>query len=401
MIDFGTYSKILKTQGRNLSEVRKNQSDDIMDITFMEDVGYKKVYLLSPTEGWKYVDAKYSKHAVSSISKDKVDRYLQFRPKEHYPIGTYVYIPDDTEFDLSFDDNKNPLESEIQDHLWLIVERNDATQFVRYLVLKCNWNFKWISDFGEGRHIFNCWGCVRNANSYTSGIWTDFRITALDNITNAWLPNTFLLYGENMSRYGLSDTRSLKIQERIMISLNVINPNCYMISKIGEMTPQGIIKLTLKQDDYNPKRDNPSLMLCDYYNDTGDIIADQVILEDDIENPPTIIKMVVDANNELNVGSPVFEPLVIDIGETYYLRAVFNESNTEAHWRIVLIDNENNYSESDVIALEKLITIRNVDKTTISLKPAKAQKAKGLHYHLIVSNIEGNQFSEIELEVNQ
>jgi hypothetical protein len=166
MIDFGTYSSYLKSKGRNLSEVRKNQSDKLMNATFLGDVGYKRVYILDPQKGWKYTDAHYSKHSAASIVKDEVDSYLQFRPKEHYPIGTYVFIPDDTDFDLDINE-EHPFEGDTK-NLWLIVGRNDAKQFVRYLVLRCNWNLKWVVGYGDQKRILNCWCIARNANSYTS-----------------------------------------------------------------------------------------------------------------------------------------------------------------------------------------------------------------------------------------
>lgn len=166
MIDLDTYSYYLKSKGRNLAEVRKNQSDKLMNATFLGDVGYKRVYILDPEKGWKYTDAHYSKHSAASIVKDEVDSYLQFRPKEHYPIGTYVFIPDDTDFDLDIDE-EHPFEGNTR-NLWLIVGRNDAKQFVRYLVLRCNWNLKWVVGYGDQKKILNCWCIARNANSYTS-----------------------------------------------------------------------------------------------------------------------------------------------------------------------------------------------------------------------------------------
>lgn len=171
MIDRATYLSHLTKKGRNLSEVRKNYSDDIMNKTFTGDVGYKRVYILDPNEGWKYTEAHYSKHAAASIIKDEVDSYLQFRPKEHYPVGTYVFIPDDTSFDLDIDE-EHPFKGDTK-NLWLIVGRNDAKQFVRYLVLRCNWNLKWTVGYGDKKKVYSCWCIARNANSYTSGVWND------------------------------------------------------------------------------------------------------------------------------------------------------------------------------------------------------------------------------------
>ena len=166
MISFDTYSTYLQSKGRNLSEIRRSQSDDVMNASFTGNVGYKKVYILSPNDGWCYVDARYSKHATPSILRDSVDYYLQFRPKVHYPIGTYVFIPDDVSDCMNINED-DPLNGDTS-NLWMIVGRNNSKQFVRYEVLKCNWRFKWVHKILGVTKVFRCWGCVRNANSYTS-----------------------------------------------------------------------------------------------------------------------------------------------------------------------------------------------------------------------------------------
>ena len=158
MIDLHDYKKFLSLQGQHLGEVRKNESDMIMNATFTGDIAYRKVYILSKEEGWQFVDAKFSKHVAASTSKDAVDSYLQFRPKVHYPVGTYVFIPDDTNYHLTVSPIPVEDEQEKEDqvcpkveeeitydingedplwdgakNLWLIVGRTDSKQFVRYL----------------------------------------------------------------------------------------------------------------------------------------------------------------------------------------------------------------------------------------------------------------------------
>lgn len=173
MITRDDYLSILGLQGKNLAQVRKSESEFVINQTFTGDPNYKRVYILDVKDGWKYTDAKFSRHAKQSISKDAVDYYLQFRPKEHYPIGSYVYIPDDTSPTLTFEDEKNPLKANTQKNLWMIVDRNEMPLFVRYLVLPVDWNFRWVSSLGPKVYVANCWGCARAANSYTSGIWND------------------------------------------------------------------------------------------------------------------------------------------------------------------------------------------------------------------------------------
>ena len=166
MIDRESYKSFLASKGQHLGEVRKNRSDEIMNATFTGDIGYRKVCILDKDEGWKYEDAKFSKHAASSLQKDSVDSYLQFRPKVHYPIGTFVFIPDDNSYELNVNE-EDPLCDEAT-NLWLIVQRTDSRQFVQYLVLECDWKFKWVTGYGDKKKLMSCWGCHKSANSYTS-----------------------------------------------------------------------------------------------------------------------------------------------------------------------------------------------------------------------------------------
>ena len=149
MITMDMYRNHLASHGNNLSEIRKNQSIDIFDSTFTGDVSYKKVYVLTK-DGWKYEDAKYQVHSAPSILKDAVDYYLQFRPKVHYPIGTYVFVPDDTGYEINIPqrylDNPFAMPDENINQLWMIVGRDNGNSLVRYNILQCNWNFKWIHN---------------------------------------------------------------------------------------------------------------------------------------------------------------------------------------------------------------------------------------------------------------
>lgn len=177
-----SYMKMLTTRGANLGQVKKNQSDFIMDTTFTRDPEYKLAYILTK-DGWEWVDIKYQKHATPSILRDAVDHYVQFRPKVHYPVGSYIIIPDDTSPDINLTEEEleKPFSQDPKNRTqwWLIVGRDDANAFVRYNVLKCNWNFQWVRN---GK-ICSVFGATRNANSYTScGALCTTRLAAFGNI---------------------------------------------------------------------------------------------------------------------------------------------------------------------------------------------------------------------------
>lgn len=176
MVTMDMYKGYLNNKGKNLSEVRKNDSAMVMNATFTGDVGYKRVYILDPDQGWIWTDAKYSEHSKQSIAKDDVDYYLQFRPYEHHSVGTYVFIPNDTSPNIGFAEESpiNPFkDANFEDifengKLWMLVDRNNATEFVRYMIISCNWLFKWIVKYKGKNQIMSCYGITRTQSSYTS-----------------------------------------------------------------------------------------------------------------------------------------------------------------------------------------------------------------------------------------
>lgn len=69
MVTAEMYKNYLSSYGSNLAQVKKNQSDAIMNNSFTADAQYKRVYILTK-DGWKWEDAKYQRHAKLSILKD-------------------------------------------------------------------------------------------------------------------------------------------------------------------------------------------------------------------------------------------------------------------------------------------------------------------------------------------
>lgn len=176
--------------------------------------------------------------------------------------------------------------------------------------------------------------------------------------------------------------------------MNDLHPSCYIVSKILDVEPVGVIKLSLKLDQFNPKRDSVELKVCDYYNDTGDIIVDEPVGSEDPEKTSVITYMEVNSDGELEVATA---PATLDVGKTYYYSANFSNNEVKAEWRIKLVGEE---SDSERILFERLMVIRDVNDTTISLTPGKASKIKGRTFKLEVCDINGDYESNIEVEVS-
>ena len=397
-LDLSTYRTILSSRGENLSQLRRNQSDKIIDATFTGDPTYRKVYILT-SDGWKYEDVKYQRHTKASILKDAVDYYIQFRPKVHYPVGSYVIIPDDTDFNinLSEEELENPFSQPVNERTqwWIIVGRDNANAFVRYNILKCNWNFKWIYN----NEIQECFGCVRNANSYTSGSWSADMSVSLDNITNAWLPDTWNVYGgENLPSLGLDDTRTIHYNLRFMITRNIIHPKCYIVSKVDDTIPFGIIKITMQQDDFDEHRDEPKLLLCNYYNDEGRIKVEEPEI-DDSGKPSSIEWRFVNGDGEIVSTPPSDFDYKLHIGKVYYFECIIsNNDSSQIDWRISL-DGNPDLGDNAKEYYENLITLNKFNNNLLALRVGKAGSLKQKHFILSVSDTLGNYYSSIELEV--
>ena len=232
---------------------------------------------------------------------------------------------------------------------------------------------------------------------YTSGLWNDYYVNSLDSLTSFWLPNTHYFLGdEGLEKYNIADTRLVYIGQRTMITLNSIHPNVYMVSKVLDMAPQGVIKLSLKLDDLDLSRDNVDLLLCDYYNDTGDIVVDKPTpINPDTAKTSTITYMQINADGELEPSADEIPSLAL--GQTYYFTASFSDVGVDAQFRVLL--NDDSLSEEERIAIERLMILDDIDNNTVSLRPAKSKKLPGLKFILNVCDLEGNYSSSINLEV--
>lgn len=413
------YKSMLTSRGKNLSQARRNQSDMIMNATFTGDTGYKRVYILDPERGWHYEDAKYSKHATVSILKDAVDYYLQFRPKVHYPIGVYVFIPDDTSDDIGFKEFEpvDPFQDEGFDlnKLWMIVNKNDDAQFVRYNVLKCNWDFRWICKVHGKMELMHVYSASRNANSYTSGIWNNEVSTQLDNVTNGWVPDTHFLYGsEGLKRFNLCDTRYMNYGQRFVMSHNKVNPKVYTISKVVDLNPTGIINLTLKQDEWDEKRDNKELLICNYYDDTGET---QIVIPEAEPQDTTLTSYIYTAH--INEDGELELDLVdqetrdrdynkLEINGTYYFVAEYYtgtvggeqviEPERKSEWKLNLKDTDG-LTDAEIKHLDNMMVMKTIDDNIISIHPKRAKTLIGHTFTLTVTDMTGESRSTMDVEV--
>lgn len=399
MIDMRKYSSILRSEGKSFGEIHRNDSKMVINHTFLNDPEYKKVKVLTK-DGWVCYDAKYQYHSSVSIVKNPVDWYLQFRPDVHFPIGTYVLIPSDDDEDVRsyseefeyFKVENSSKRISNKTHLWFIVGRDVSNTFVRYNVLQCDWMFQWVYD----GVIQNCIGCIRDAASYTSGIWRDEKSMSLDNLMNAWMPDLHSVYGNNLKRFGLCDNRTISHGTRFMLSNNTLNPFVYKVSKVIDMSPQGVIKLFLKQDDLNIHRDSVELFVCDYFTDNGNVIPKKP----EFINSDVVQITSLSIREDETLGNPVPITLSkIKIGTENYFGISGWDDSKKTNWKIEL---EQGYSDEKHTNeyYENLVKISEVGGSAILVKAGKAKSLVGKLFKLCVYDLEGHIYATCKLEVS-
>lgn len=243
---FDTYKNRMAIRGRDMSDMLRKQSNMVIEQTWVRDPNYRQVYVVRVNRGLpevtmehELIDVKFNIKTYQSITSDEAAYMLQFRhgeEKRHPEIalGSYVYMED-------------------EDHewkWWLICHLDERPQFRQYQILECNWTFGWVT----GGKIYHCLGVQRVQQSYNSGSWDGDRLTFVDNITAAWLPTN-------------DDTLTIGYNQRFIISDPRRRPPlAWSTSKIEDTQPEGLTKLKLTQEPFDPIHDNAELMLANYYD---------------------------------------------------------------------------------------------------------------------------------------
>lgn len=281
MLSFDDYKKKaigFETMGKQL----KTMADEIMQETFDNDIQTKQCFIydyyhddqvdveygydpyLSKTK--IPVKLKFIVKTYKSMAKDDPEYHIMFEPDVwnsmsckpswfvknyerlgiEFPVGLYVDIPDDRGVY----------------HRWVVMYVEQANQFVKCGVLRCNYRFKWIENDGVYRHKRQMWGINSSQSSYTSGLYTDHKMTSFDEQDKFFLPYNLI-------------TTELRHDTRLFISMLQREPWAYKITKVNNTTPRGIMTYTVKQDRYDQEHDY--VQLDPNAPDYGDMYANGLI----------------------------------------------------------------------------------------------------------------------------
>lgn len=91
-----------------------------------------------------------------------------------------------------------------------------------------------------------------------------------------------------------SNTQTITYNMRMLISDNQINPIAWEVSKIEDTIPKGLTQVVLKQDTFDPNRDNRELMIADYYKSNVEPEKQSEIIPD--------IKITYNSSAAIKVG---------------------------------------------------------------------------------------------------
>ena len=339
---YDLHRKRMKSQGNTIGQILKQQSDDIMEQTFENDIASKTCYIYdhfhddfftdeygitrSLAEGMTYentnktkIDAKFIVKSYQSMDKDQVEYYLMFRPSQPvrfnegddlyyyetdfrkrysatFPIGLWVDLPDD----------KGVY------HKWLICRNEPANQFPKYLILPANYELMWVEKNNEKRIKRRMWCVLRQQMSYTSGVYIDRVFGHTDNQNKLILPMNSIT-----EKFWYTDDDSKNM--RVIVSALMENPTVWKIAKCESASPLGLQKLTLYTNFFNEHTDYVNL-------ETGEMYAnyfDSEIAPTDPSTPTTppssITARISASTSTIKVGGS-YKNLTVNL---------FNDSNED------------------------------------------------------------------------
>ena len=320
MPSLSTYRRISSQSQMNLGQFYKDYSDTVMEKTWGNDIQSKVCYIYdyyhddSPLKKDRItyginttktkIDAKFIVTKYNSVNKDAVEFHIMFKPSQKvefeqgdelfyfetdyrqkyyndFPVGMYIDIPNE----------KGVYEK------WLCVSKDDGNQFIKYSVLKCNYELMWIEQDGNKRIKRRMWSVLRNQNSYNSGLWTADRTTSVENQNKVYLPLNPI--SSKIYYTNLSDDKK---NTRIIVSALIDYPITWQVSKVENVNPNGLQKLTLAQDYFNPHTDYVNFetgeMYADYYSTNSNPVYDF----DPLPSPTTDVCTLSASTSYIKIG---------------------------------------------------------------------------------------------------
>ena len=245
---FDSYKIRMAAIGSYEGEVKRRNSQKLMDASWMRDAATKPVYVKWVNSGLPVVDdddfpvyAKFNVKSYHNITGDEVAYLLQFRLEDirnnpNIKVGSYVQITNEMD----------------EPEWWLIWHLDDRTQFRQFSILKCTWVYKWVSFKDGMRIIHQCLGVTRNQNNYNSGVWLDYTTQVVEQQHVMLMPSN-------------NDTNTIEYDSKFLVSNEGrYPPIAWKISKIQPSVTSDTVRFTMTQEQFNAATDDADLMIANY-----------------------------------------------------------------------------------------------------------------------------------------
>ena len=313
MPSFDTFKRVQTSYGNTLGQIHKKNSDLAMEMTWDSNIQSKLCYIYdyyhddqpNKNTGMTYenttktpIMAKFIITQYGSIDKDQVAYHIQFKPsqKTHFVEGDDLYYFENyrntynTVFPISMYVDI-PNEEDIYEK-WMVFSKEQGNQFIKYTIIPCDYNLRWVEHTGSQRIKRHMWCATRSMNSYNTGLFIDRYFNSLDDVQKLWLPMNDIT--EKISYLNANGSNM-----RLIISAPSDKPLTWKVSKIENTKPIGIIKITLDQDVFNPTVDfvnrKTKEMYADYYSSTFEP-------NEEIETKYSYVCNIETASNLIKIG---------------------------------------------------------------------------------------------------
>lgn len=353
---------------KTIGQIHKEESDWLMEETFWNDPQSKECYIYDykhddqpdKNVGMTYenttktkIDAKFIVKTYQSIDKDQVEYYLQFKPSQKvrfnesdelyyfetdyrqkygvqdFPIGMFVDVPDDTGLY----------------HKWLVCSKEPANQFVKYLILPCDYFLHWVERDGQNKYKRSMWCVQRQQSSYTIGVYRDRYFEHPDNQTKLWFELNSIT-----DKFWYNNDKEKTM--RLIVSAPTENPIVWSVTKCENFKPIGIQKLTLYQDYYDPNTDylerdsngNIVAMYADYYDSN----IEPTDPNTPSPTPPSIYGKITASTSTIKVGGS-YKTLTLKLYDSDNNEVTENYSESTFVWTCSVTDGNEITDLSDIV----------------------------------------------------
>lgn len=349
---------------KTIGQIHKEMSDFLMEETWDNDIQSKICYIYDYfhdnqpelKDHMTYdnttktrIEAKFIVKSYQSIDKDQVEYYIQFKPNQkleftekdelyyfetdyrqrygvEFPIGLMIDIPDE----------KGVYRK------WLIAQREDGNQFLKYLILPCNFRLMWIEKNGQDRIKRKMWCVLRSQNSYNSGIYTYYQTTKMENQDKCWLPLNSIT---EKIWYTNDESKNM----RVLVGAVTPHPIAWIISKVENAQPLGLQKITFYQSEFNPHTDYVNIstgeMFADYYDSNIEPTDPDV----SSPTPETIYGQIAASNSTIKIGGS-YKTLTLIIYDLDGNDATEQYKSAEIKWGCSVNDNSEVIDLTDTVS---------------------------------------------------